>query len=59
MNTNATQQLTQFRLEVYGRFDRRADATMELLDALVGNRQARSVVELSLAPDFRRTYSSV
>ena len=32
---------------------------MELLDALAGNRQARSVVELSLAPDFRRTYSSV
>ena len=32
---------------------------MELLDALAGNQQARSVVELSLAPDFRRTYSSV
>jgi len=59
MNTNATQQLTEFRLDVYGSFDRRADATMELLDALAGNRQARSVVELSLAPDFRRTYSSV
>jgi len=59
MNTNASQQLEQFRLEVYHSFDRRADATMELLDALAGNRQARSVVELSLAPDFRRTYSSV
>jgi hypothetical protein len=32
---------------------------MELLDALTGNTSARSVVELSLAPSFRRTYSSV
>ena len=59
MNTNTFPQLEQFRLAVYHSFDRRADATMELLDALAGNQQARSVVELSLAPDFRRTYSSV
>ena len=59
MNTNTSTQLEQFRLAVYHSFDRRADATMELLDALAGNQQARSVVELSLAPDFRRTYSSV
>ena len=59
MNTNTFPQFEQFRLAVYHSFDRRADATMELLDALAGNRQARSVVELSLAPDFRRTYSSV
>jgi hypothetical protein len=59
MNTNTSTQLEQFRQAVYHSFDRRADATMELLDALAGNRQARSVVELSLAPDFRRTYSSV
>ena len=59
MNTKPSTQLEQFRLAVYHSFDRRADATMELLDALAGNRQARSVVELSLAPDFRRTYSSV
>ena len=52
-------QLEQFRLEVYHSFDYRADATMEVLDALTGNTSARSVVELSLAPDFRRTYSSV
>jgi hypothetical protein len=32
---------------------------MDVLDALTGNTSARSVVELSLAPDFRRTYSSV
>ena len=30
-----------------------------MLDALTGNITARSVVELSLAPSFRRTYSSV
>ena len=59
MNTNPITQLEQFRLEVYHSFDHRADATMEVLDALTGNISARSVVELSLAPDFRRTYSSV
>ena len=59
MNTKPCTQLEQFRLAVYHSFDRRADATMELLDALAGNQHARSVVELSLAPDFRRTHSSV
>ena len=59
MNTNLITQLEQFRLEVYHSFDHRADAAMDVLDALTGNTSARSVVELSLAPDFRRTYSSV
>lgn len=59
MNTNASTQLEQFRDAVYHSFARRADATMELLDTLTGNQQARSVVELCLAPSFRRTYSSV
>lgn len=59
MNTNTSTQLEQFRLTVYHSFARRADAAMELLDALTGNTTARSVVELSLAPGFRRTYSSV
>lgn len=59
MNTNTTTQLEQFRSAVYHSFARRADASMELLDALTGNTTARSVVELSLAPGFRRTYSSV
>jgi hypothetical protein len=59
MNTNPIAQLEQFRLEVYHSFDHCADATMEVLDALTGNTTARSVVELSLAPNFRRTYSSV
>jgi hypothetical protein len=59
MNTNASTQLEQFRDAVYHSFARRADATMELLDTLTGNQQAGSVVELCLAPSFRRTYSSV
>ena len=59
MNTNPITQLEQFRREVYHSFDHRPDAAMELLDALTGNTAARSVVELSLAPGFRRTYSSV
>ena len=59
MNTNPITQLEQFRLEVYHSFDHRADATMEVLDALTGNTSARSVVELSLTSGFRRTYSSV
>jgi len=59
MKTNTSTQLEQFRLAVYHSFARRADASMELLDALTGNTTAGSVVELSLAPGFRRTYSSV
>ena len=59
MNTNPITQLEQFRQEVYHTFDHRVDAATELLDALTGNITARSVVELSLAPSFRRTYSSV
>jgi len=43
---NPITQLEQFRLEVYHSFDHRADATMEVLDALTGNTSARSVVEL-------------
>ncbi len=49
----------QFRQELYQTFGARADATMDLLDALTSNTTARSVVELSLNPLFRRGYSSV
>ena len=52
-------QLEQFRQRVYQSFDLRADATMELIDALSSNTTARSVVELSLSPYFHRHYSSV
>jgi len=40
--------LTQFRETLYQNLDNRADAILELLDALSSNRDARSVVELSL-----------
>ena len=52
-------QFQQFRQELYESFDHRADALMELIDALSTTPNARSVVELSLNPFFRRQYSSV
>jgi len=54
-----TQQLTEFRDQVYRALPHRADATMDLLDALASNTTARSVVELSLSPAFRRGHASV
>jgi hypothetical protein len=52
-------QLKQFREEVYQNFTKRADAIMDLLDALSSNSRARSVVELSLEGCFRREHTSV
>ena len=52
-------QLTQFRLQVYQNFNKRADTLMDLVDALSSNTQARSVVELSLNTCFRRDYTSL
>lgn len=52
-------QLTQFRERVYQNFNKRADALMDLLDALSSNNRARSVVELSLEACFRREHTSV
>lgn len=51
--------LVQFRAEVYSTFQRRADAVFELIDALAADTQARSPVELSLSPFFRRQYASI
>ncbi len=51
--------LEQFRNDVYTWFSQRADALMDLLDALSSNTTARSVVELSEHPLFRRQYSSI
>ncbi len=48
-----------FRNEVYAWFSHRQDALMDLLDALSSTTTARSVVELSLSPLFRRAYCSV
>ena len=53
------EQLKQFRQQLYTSIPYRADATVELLDALSSNTNAKSVVELSLNPCFRRNYKSV
>ena len=52
-------QLRRFRDLLYRHLDNRADAIMDLLDALSSNTHASSVVELSLSPLFRRGHDSV
>lgn len=60
MNTQESiAQLQQFRQGLYDSFERRADALLDLVDALSSSTAARSVVELSLSPVFRRGYSSL
>src|SRR3990172_7403270 len=60
MNTKeSTSQLEQFRQQVYQNFHNRADTLMELVDALSSNTSATSVVELSLSPVFRRSYTAL
>src|SRR5262245_37913896 len=51
--------LQQFRAGLYHSFSQRADTVFELMDALTSDPQARSPVELSLSPVFRRQYASV
>lgn len=53
------EQFTQFRQDLYDCFDARPDTVMDLLDALASNTSARSTVELSLNPLFRRDYSAL
>jgi hypothetical protein len=60
MDTQKTiSQLQQFRVELYQLLTARPDALLDLLDAVSGSPDARSVVELSLSPLFRRGYSSI
>ncbi len=54
-----TLKLKQFRLDLYEALPYRRDTLLDLLDALSSNTIARSVVELSLSPFFRREYSSI
>jgi hypothetical protein len=54
-----TTELAQFRQELYQNFNNRADTLMELVDAISSNSHARSVVEYSLTPCFRRSYSTI
>ncbi|MCA9995065.1 MAG: transposase [Anaerolineales bacterium] len=57
--TTYTTELEQFRQELYQNFNNRADTLMELVDAICSNPHARSVVEYSLTPCFRRSYSTI
>ncbi len=60
MDIQATiSQLQSFRQAIYQTLDVRADATMDLIDALSTNINALSVVALSLNPHFRFSYNSV
>lgn len=52
-------ELAQFRQALYQHFNKRADTLMDLVDALCGPSAAQSVVELSLSPSFRRTYTAL
>jgi hypothetical protein len=54
-----TTKLEQFRQQLYQNFNNRADTLMELVDAICSNPHARSVVEYSLTPCFRRSYSTI
>jgi hypothetical protein len=58
-NQSHTEQLTQFRHRLYHTFHNRADTLMELVDAMCSTPTARSVVEYSLTPCFRRTYTAL
>jgi hypothetical protein len=52
-------ELQNFRVQLYEKFEHRADSTMDLLDALCSNNHAPSVVQLSLNPLFRAGYSTL
>ena len=53
------EKFTHFRQDLYNYFNARQDTVMDLLDALASNNGARSAVELSLNPLFRRDYSAL
>lgn len=58
-NNKCTKELEQFREKLYQNFNNQADTLMELVDAICSNPNARSVVEYSLTPCFRRSYSTI
>lgn len=59
MLTSILTKFKNFRDRIFSCLSFRADATMELVDALSGNLEATSVTQLSLNPAFRRKYGSV
>ncbi|MEM9121612.1 MAG: hypothetical protein AAGD09_27620 [Cyanobacteria bacterium P01_F01_bin.56] len=52
--SNYLEPLRQFRQAIYDSFPYRRDSLLDLLDAFSRNDRARSTVELSLNPCFRR-----
>ena len=58
-NNKCTKELEQFRKELYQNFNNQADTLMELVDAICSHTNVRSVVEYSLTPCFRRSYSTI
>ena len=52
-------QWTQFHTQLYQMLGLRADATMDLINALAANQGSKSVVALSESPQFRRKHSSI
>ena len=59
-NYNQSQQeFKEFREKLYQSFNYRRDTVMDLVDALAANTSARSPVELSLSPLFKREYSAL
>lgn len=57
--SNHLEPLRQFRQAIYESFPYRRDSLLDLLDAFSSNDRARSTVELSLNPCFRRQYSAL
>lgn len=57
--TRYTINLEQFRTTLYQNFNKRADAVLELIDAMCSKPDAKSVAEYSLAPCFAREYPSL
>ena len=55
----ALEQLKHFRQQLHSSLAYRGDTIMDPLDALSSNTTAKSMVELSLNPLFRRGYGSV
>ena len=53
------QEFEQFRDKLYQSLNYRKDTVMDLVDALAANTTAKSPVELSLSPLFKREYSAL
>ena len=59
MDCNTLSSLSAFRKDIYACFGTAKDALFDVCDALLTQTQARSFVELSLAPTFARQWPSL